>query len=237
MGVQANVQPNSHPPQEGRMKKLCVTLACCCLTGVACAYYSPQCGRWTTRDPIEEQGGVNLYAQSNNNIVNHFDAKGLFVYNTLSANYPLKSDYPTDVTLTNNIWQLIGGKVLQNAKSGIFKNSCSVRLSHSLNKSGELIPYTAGQTSSGKDPPKWWYIFRVAQMKSYLTQKYGNPIVYRDRAKFEKCASKGILVLDIPGWSDATGHATLWNGNPTIDEAKEEYFGKAGVIFNLWKEK
>lgn len=59
------------------MKKLCVTLACCCLTGVACDYYSPQCGRWTTRDPIEEKGGVNLYAFCENDPINSIDLWGL----------------------------------------------------------------------------------------------------------------------------------------------------------------
>ena len=60
------------------MKKLYVTLACCCLTGAAFAYYSPQCGRWTTRDPIEEKGGVNLYAFCENDPVNKVDKDGLY---------------------------------------------------------------------------------------------------------------------------------------------------------------
>ena len=62
------------------MRKLCVTLACCCLTGAAFAYYSPQCGRWTTRDPIEENGGVNLYAFCENDPVNKYDPFGKDVY-------------------------------------------------------------------------------------------------------------------------------------------------------------
>ena len=42
-------------------------------------YYSPQLGRWTKRDPIEEQGGVNLYKICNNNNINNFDVLGFFV--------------------------------------------------------------------------------------------------------------------------------------------------------------
>ena len=200
-------------------------------------FYSPTLMRWMNRDPIGEDGGVNLYAQCGNNLIARFDTLGLFVYKTLAANYPLKSTYPTEVSSTNSIWHLIGGKVLQNAKGGIFNNSCAIRLSHALNKSGELIPYIKGQTSSGKNPPKWWYIYRVTQMKAHLTQKYGKPMVYNSKEKFEKCAPKGILVLDVPGWSDASGHATLWNGITTIDDAQKEYFGKPNVKFNLWKEK
>lgn len=39
-------------------------------------YYSALLGRWLSRDPIEEKGGVNLYAMVNNNIVNKIDING-----------------------------------------------------------------------------------------------------------------------------------------------------------------
>ena len=39
-------------------------------------YYSPELGRWISRDPIEEEGGVNLYAMVGNNPVNERDFLG-----------------------------------------------------------------------------------------------------------------------------------------------------------------
>lgn len=42
-------------------------------------YYSPDMGRWISRDPIEEQGGLNLYAFCGNDPVNFVDPSGLFV--------------------------------------------------------------------------------------------------------------------------------------------------------------
>jgi RHS repeat-associated protein len=39
-------------------------------------YYSPALGRWLSRDPIEEQGGLNLYAFVNNDPVNGVDVLG-----------------------------------------------------------------------------------------------------------------------------------------------------------------
>ena len=42
-------------------------------------FYSPVLARWLTRDPIEEQGGLNLYAFCGNNGVNGYDALGLFL--------------------------------------------------------------------------------------------------------------------------------------------------------------
>ncbi len=43
----------------------------------AYAFYNPQLGRWATRDPIEEEGGFNLYAVAFNDLVNSRDAFGL----------------------------------------------------------------------------------------------------------------------------------------------------------------
>ena len=40
-------------------------------------YYDPVTGRWPSRDPIEEQGGLNLYAFVGNDSLNYFDYLGL----------------------------------------------------------------------------------------------------------------------------------------------------------------
>jgi RHS repeat-associated protein len=43
-------------------------------------YYSPELGRWLSRDPIGEQGGENLYAMIGNDAVNGIDILGLFSF-------------------------------------------------------------------------------------------------------------------------------------------------------------
>jgi len=40
-------------------------------------YYDPDTGRWPSRDPIGEQGGINLYGFVNNDGVNRLDKLGL----------------------------------------------------------------------------------------------------------------------------------------------------------------
>ena len=40
-------------------------------------YYDPKTGRWPSRDPIEEFGGVNLYSMTGNDSVNWVDFLGL----------------------------------------------------------------------------------------------------------------------------------------------------------------
>ena len=40
-------------------------------------FYSPYLGRWLTRDPIEEEGGINLYGFVSNNAINKKDYLGM----------------------------------------------------------------------------------------------------------------------------------------------------------------
>jgi RHS repeat-associated protein len=40
-------------------------------------YYSAELGRWLTRDPLREEGGLNLYAFVKNSPINKWDATGL----------------------------------------------------------------------------------------------------------------------------------------------------------------
>jgi RHS repeat-associated protein len=42
-------------------------------------YYSPELGRWLNRDPIEEQGGLNLYGFVQNDPADFFDIYGLWL--------------------------------------------------------------------------------------------------------------------------------------------------------------
>ena len=44
---------------------------------LASAYYDPGVQRWINRDPIEEQGGLNLYCFVNNAPSRHWDFDGL----------------------------------------------------------------------------------------------------------------------------------------------------------------
>jgi RHS repeat-associated protein len=41
-------------------------------------YYSPSTGRWLSRDPIEEEGGLNLYNLVGNSPISKYDVLGLF---------------------------------------------------------------------------------------------------------------------------------------------------------------
>ncbi len=44
-------------------------------------YYSSELGRWLSRDPLGEEGGVNLYLSCTNNLICFIDPFGLKIYN------------------------------------------------------------------------------------------------------------------------------------------------------------
>ena len=53
-----------------------ITLAVCALAESAAAYYGPRQGRFISRDPIGEQGGLNLYCYTRNSPPARYDPLG-----------------------------------------------------------------------------------------------------------------------------------------------------------------
>jgi len=60
-------------------------------------YYSPELGRWLSRDPIEELGGVNVYRFVGNSPLARVDALGLAGLDTILES--VRSGYGDDATL------------------------------------------------------------------------------------------------------------------------------------------
>jgi RHS repeat-associated protein len=58
-------------------------------------WYDPLTGRWPSRDPIEEDGGVNLYGMVINSVVNLWDMLGLEEW--------------TSASMTDGDWMHVGG--------------------------------------------------------------------------------------------------------------------------------
>ena len=48
-------------------------------------YYNPVDGRWINRDPMWEQGGVNLFAVCNNNAISQYDLLGMNVLSSITV--------------------------------------------------------------------------------------------------------------------------------------------------------
>ena len=63
-----------------KIKRFLVFLTLVLVQCQAAAFYNPKMGRWTTRDPIEEEGGANLYRFCDNSPVSKIDPRGEDVY-------------------------------------------------------------------------------------------------------------------------------------------------------------
>jgi len=57
---------------------------CCSMVGEMRAFYNPQTGRWLSRDPVEEKGGLNNYEFIANNSITGTDFLGLLLWPTKS---------------------------------------------------------------------------------------------------------------------------------------------------------
>ena len=64
----------------GKLKRWLRTGVMLALLSIACpvhAFYNPSAGRWLSRDPIEEKGGMNVYEHVRNSPINLSDKLGL----------------------------------------------------------------------------------------------------------------------------------------------------------------
>lgn len=159
--------------------------------------------------------------------------KNLPQWNLLLQNFPNKP--------AGEVFTEIGGKVKLNYDIGVFNNACATRISKALNFSGEKhkIPFFKTQGLNGNDivqvssgGKKNWYIYRVKILKQYLSERYRQPkSISPTNYKRELSGKKGIIMFVVTGWSDATGHADLWDGKKVVGS---DYAEKANQIF-FWE--
>jgi hypothetical protein len=119
-----------------------------------------------------------------NHAMNHMaqEIKIRNVLRELEKNYPKKDDYPD----SKSLYKLIGGPMQlmhdNDEKAGkvTYRNTCTVRLSRSLNYTKGLeIPENAGEgirTFKGGDNKN--YIISAIEMAKYLTENFGKKSFY-----------------------------------------------------------
>lgn len=99
-----------------------------------------------------------------------------------------------------------------------------MRFSRSLNYSGYIInnQVSGFYTVKGKD--KLNYLLRVKETIKFVQSKFGAPTntfksseISMSNVHSQLMGKTGIIIFDISGWSDATGHVTLWNGSTCGD--------------------
>jgi len=121
------------------------------------------------------------------------------------------------------VWGEVGGLVEYNGllpeEKGGWRNACAVRMSYMLNKASFSLPHIDGKTVSGANGNH--YFFRLEDLQNYLLEKMGPADFEYNHGPSrwqELPAHPGILIQRYPG-SNFTGHATIWNGAGTVDDA------------------
>jgi RHS repeat-associated protein len=104
-----------------------------------CRYYNPSTGRWPSRDPREEDGGLDLYGFANNDAQNGYDILGLsdLAYSSQGETYVNPSAWLPGVTTTYSE----SGK--QNSAEAFFS-----RTAHTSRKNGGLCDTSDRHSSS-----------------------------------------------------------------------------------------
>jgi hypothetical protein len=143
---------------------------------------------------------------------------------TLPSFASLKTRYPTDddpAAVKNDI----GGEV--NAEW--ITNTCVIRMSKAFNYAGGAkyeIPRTEHLLTVKGDDKKN-YAIRVAEFIEFLNKTYGTATIIRSGKDISIDHFKnktGIVAWHVSGWSDATGHFTLWNLTEGLYEGGHHYF-------------
>jgi hypothetical protein len=134
--------------------------------------------------------------------------------------------------------QVVGGDVAANIrdKTNPWKNTCAVRISFILNQSGLHIPAIPGKTKKGADHRNYFY--RVKDVIAFLKTHWGQPesVAWPLAGSNALAGRKGIILFEVHGWLDASGHATLFNGVSCYDHC---YFNEPGAKYrtsraNFW---
>lgn len=140
-------------------------------------------------------------------------------------NFPDHERYP-DLTALH---KFVGGTLAKNIDVPGFGpngNTCAVRMSRALNYGGapvsaEVVRSAGLNTMTGGDGKL--YLFRVRELRTYLERTISaTPEVVSGDFGHAFPGRRGIVAYEVKGWSDASGHFALWNGEQ-FREAHDDY--------------
>lgn len=118
-----------------------------------------------------------------------------------------------------DVYQLVGGAVaeLYRENPAGYANACALRMSRGFNYGGYVIP--SGTIVPGRNiyrvrgSDEMAYILRVNDLIQYVKHNWGAADLRLSSSETGNLVGrKGLIVMEVSGWSDATGHVTLWDG-------------------------
>lgn len=190
---------------------------------------------------VTEENENNYSSKSDSGCVPHKPS-----WSDMSINYPDTS------ILTIDLYTSIGGQFPKynsqtDLLNGPYANSCAFRMSRGLNLSNRKLPPKDNKNQlvlKGGDKLNYWG--RVRELYPILKKMCCKPDWEKVLKKAgigeekEKLTSsdwdflnnnKGIIMFEVSGWGDASGHFTLWDGahlaypgNPEHDDPNSDYY-------------
>lgn len=136
-------------------------------------------------------------------------------FSTLWDHYPVGMPAP-------EVYQLVGGNAyeLYQENPTAYANACALRLSRAFSYGGLEITSTArGYKVQGGDGKR--YLLRVVDIIALVKANFGAPdmeVTPQGSDVSDQFRGKtGVLIFEVSGWGNATGHVTLWNGSDCGD--------------------
>lgn len=177
----------------------------------------------------------------------------------IRANRPswadMKKHYPAESVKSADFYPMVS-KAYQKAfqtSPETWSNTCATRMSYALNRSGLKLPVAPnGGSIVGDDKYNYW--IRVAQLSKKLSDHLGKPdflLKHEPIERFRKdladkrvevtrkflstvAGKKGIVVFEVTGWQDATGHFTLWDGKDLLYVGEGSHNDQSSYEYYFW---
>ncbi|ASK53665.1 hypothetical protein CEQ48_02375 [Vibrio tarriae] len=130
------------------------------------------------------------------------------------------------------VYELVGGRAfeLYESDNTSYANACALRMSRGFNYGGFLIPggtiietYPIYRVRGADNKV---YILRVKDLIKYIEFNWGKPEYDMSPSDISAISGKkGLIIIEVSGWGDASGHVTLWNGSSTGDGSRYQELG------------
>lgn len=169
----------------------------------------------------------------------------------------MSGNYKGEETVSSDFYPLISRRLVKLVEEnpGDWANTCAVRMSYALNRSGIRLPkaYSTGGTVVGEDGFNYW--IRVKDLKQYLRDRFkggdfehtSKPIKTLTQDSVDErvqdaydgvinkiFGKKGVIVFDVTGWRDASGHFTLWDGSSLVYVGPGDHNNPRSLEYYFW---
>jgi hypothetical protein len=153
----------------------------------------------------------------------------------------MKQYYPDGSVKTADLYDTkVGGPFVKLYDQPGYQNTCAVRMSYALNRSGLRLARAPSAGASVQGGDGYWYWIRVSDLKRELSRRLKRAdeelsltvipsALIHDKEAISKLykmrveegqafidtklsGRNGIVAFEVSGWDNASGHFTLWEG-------------------------